>query len=182
LPERLAVPGFLTAQRWIGATEPHYSLGIYDLDDLDVLRSEAYRAIVGVNASPWSRRVMGMCKRLIRCEAEQVLPGDRLAPNGAGGLLFIGLNIPAEIDADFNAWYNEEHLPALTEVSGVLCARRFRSVEGSPRYFALYHLATPDVPASAAWKEAIDTPWSARIRPHFRDRVRVVCKPWSPEK
>jgi hypothetical protein len=40
---------------------------------------------------------------------------------------------------------------------------------------ALYHLAKPDVPQSDAWKKAANTPWTERIRPHFRDLLRFRC-------
>ena len=41
---------------------------------------------------------------------------------------------------------------------------------------ALYHLELPAVIKSAAWKAAIETPWSERVRPHFRDRVRILAR------
>ena len=88
------------------------------------------------------------------------------------------MNVAPEAEADFNAWYDEEHLPALARMPGTLAARRYRSVEaggGSHRYVALYHLEAPAVTQSAAWKAAIDTPWSAKVRPHFRDRIRILA-------
>jgi hypothetical protein len=87
------------------------------------------------------------------------------------------MNVAPEAEDDFNAWYDEEHLPALAAVPGTLAARRYRSTEangGTHRYVAIYHLKSPDVPRSAAWKAAVDTPWSARVRPHFRDRIRIL--------
>ena len=68
-------------------------------------------------------------------------------------------------------------MPALCGVPGVIAARRFRAIEGSPAYMATYYLADPAVQASAAWKQAADTPWSARIRPAFRNLWRVVYRP-----
>ncbi len=41
---------------------------------------------------------------------------------------------------------------------------------------ALYHLANLDVPRSEAWKRAADTPWTARMRPHFRDMLVLRSK------
>ncbi|MBL6600197.1 MAG: hypothetical protein ISP41_15020, partial [Alphaproteobacteria bacterium] len=91
-----------------------------------------------------------------------------------GGLLLNAMNVAPEAEADFNAWYDEEHIPALASVPGTLAARRYISEEGSHRYVALYHLESPDVTRTEAWAKAVDTPWSARVRPHFRDRVRVL--------
>ena len=33
-----------------------------------------------------------------------------------------------------------------------------------------------EVPRSDAWKKAADTPWTARMRPHFRDLLALRCK------
>ncbi|WP_345751040.1 hypothetical protein [Microbacterium rhizophilus] len=47
LPERLAVPGFLSGRRFEAAdgVSPKY-LAVYDLEDLSVLESPEYRALV----------------------------------------------------------------------------------------------------------------------------------------
>ena len=47
------------------------------------------------------------------------------------------------------------------------------------RYVALYHFASPEVPGSAEWRKAADTPWTQRLRPHFRDMVRFDCRRYS---
>ena len=49
------------------------------------------------------------------------------APSGAGGLLVASMKIDAAAEAEFNEWYNAEHLPQLGAVPGVLCARRYSS-------------------------------------------------------
>jgi hypothetical protein len=164
IPERQAVPGFGACERWIGEDHPALSVATYDLDSVEVLRSKPYAAIAYGNLSVWSKRVTAMCKRLLRFEGTQVAPGDAAAP---------------EAEKDFNAWYDEEHLPALAGVPGTLAARRYRSAEangGTHRYVAIYHLESPDVARSAAWKAAVDTPWSARVRPHFRHRIRILTR------
>jgi hypothetical protein len=176
IPERQRVAGFLTHQRWVGADGAPISVAIYDLETVGVLASAAYRAIGGENLSPWSKRITAQCERLLRFEGEQTLPGDQLAPADAGALLLNAMNVDPAVEDDFNKWYDEEHIPALAAVAGVLCARRFRATDAPLKYVALYHMATPGVVASAAWKQAVDTPWTQRIRPHMRDRLRIVCK------
>src|SRR5713101_260590 len=149
LPERQRVPGFLVCQRWIGAQDGKVSVATYDLDSLAVLKSPAYLAIGGENLSPWSKRVTARVERLMRFEGDQILPGDQLAPAKAGGLLLNAMNIAPEFEAEFNEWYDKEHIPALGAVPGVLCARRFRSTSGNRTYVALYHLDAPEVQDSA---------------------------------
>ena len=179
IPERLRVPGFLNAERWIGAQNPKVSLALYDLETVGVLHSPAYQAVGGANGTPWTKRVTGRTKSLIRLEGEQVLPGDALAPHGAAALLLIAMNPAPEAEAEFNEWYNTEHLPALAGVPGVLCARRYRGTGATQRYAAIYHFANPDVPNTAAWKTAGGTPWTERMRPHFRDFLRLDGRRYS---
>ena len=99
-------------------------------------RVQGYRAIGGENLSPWSKRVTARVQRLMRFEGDQILPGDKAAPENAGGLLLVGMTPAAAVETAFNAWYDTEHIPALARVPGVLCAplphRR-------PEYVALYH-------------------------------------------
>jgi hypothetical protein len=177
MPEREHVPGFLSCQRWIGAQNPKEAVHLFDLDGLAVLESPAYRAISGDNVSIWSRRIRAKCRRLIRFEGEQILPGDALAPERAGGLLVVGMTPPAAAETEFNAWYDAEHVPALARVPGVLCARRFKGTGSGPKYVALYHLTRPEVIESAEWKGASEsTPMPAHIRPQIADRIRFVCR------
>ena len=35
---------------------------------------------------------------------------------------------------------------------------------------------SPEVQASEAWKKAADTEWTRKLRPHFRDHLRLVSK------
>lgn len=177
VPEREAVPGFGLCERWIDVENPKVAVATYDLEALAVMRSDAYKAIAYDNLSVWSKRVTAMCDRILRYEGEQTLPGDLAAPAGAGGLLVNAMNFAPEGEADFNAWYDEEHIPALAAVPGTLAARRYRAAPDmatSHAYVAIYHLESPDVTKTEAWAKAVDTPWSARVRPHFRDRIRIL--------
>ena len=179
VPERQAVAGFGACERWIDDDGSPVSVATYDLDTIDVLRSHAYESVAYDNLSVWSKRVTAMCRLLLRFEGTQLTPGDAAAPEGAGGLLLNAMNVTAQAEDDFNAWYDQEHLPALAAVPGTLAARRYRSAErggGTHRYVAIYHLESPDVTRSAAWRAAADTPWSSRVRPHFRDRIRILAR------
>ena len=56
------------------------------------------------------------------------------------GLLAVWTDIPAHIEADFNRWYDEEHLARLLAVPGFLSAARYVALRGGPRYLAMYEL------------------------------------------
>lgn len=176
VPERQRVPGFGLCERWISVANPTQAVATYDLDSLAVLDTAPYRAIAHENLSVWSKRVTAMCARLIRFDGEQTWPGGADSPGGAGGLLVNAMNIAAEHDAEFNEWYDHEHIPALAAVPGVLSARRFRDPKGAHRYLALYHLESPEVTTGDAWKAAASTPWTERLRPRFRDHLRILAR------
>jgi hypothetical protein len=182
LPERQRLHGFLTCERWIGVTNPKVSVGSYDLESTDVLKSAAYLAFAFENASARTKRVTGACTRLLRVECDQTLPGSRIAPPEAGGLLLNAMNIAPEYEEEFNEWLDTEHIPALAEVPGTLCARRFRSRGGSHRYLAVYHLSSSDVVETPEWKKAARTPWTEKLLPQVRDRLRIVCRRYAPAK
>ncbi|MBH67398.1 MAG: hypothetical protein CMM58_03505 [Rhodospirillaceae bacterium] len=179
IPEREAVPGFGACERWIGVENINQAVATYDLDDLDVLNSSEYKSIAYENLSPWSKRVTGMCDRILRFEGTQILPGSESAPTGANGLLMVAINVAQKFDCDFNAWYDEEHIPNLINVPGVLAARRYKSLSGTHTYVAIYHLEKSEVTNSPEWSEAINTPWSSRIRPHFENRIRVLAEKYN---
>jgi hypothetical protein len=177
IPERQRVPGFLVCQRWIGAENPKHSVATYDLDSVSVLQGSGYRAIGGENLSPWSKRVTARTQRFLRFEGDQILPGEKVSPEGAGGLLLVAMTPAPAVETAFNAWYDTEHVPALARVPGVLCARRFRAamVGGGQKYVALYHLTSPAVVDSREWKEAAgSTPRPEHVQ--ITDRLRLVCR------
>ena len=176
IPERERVPGFGTCERWISVANPKHAVASYELDSLAVLQSDAYKAIAYENLSVWSKRVGQMAQRLIRFDGTQSNPGDAVAPAGCGGLLVNAMNVDPEHEAEFNDWYDNEHLPALQAVPGTICARRYKDLSGSHRYLALYHLESPEVTFSDAWKTGAGTPWSAKMRPHFRDHLRILSR------
>ncbi len=179
LPERSRVPGFLSAERWVDVHDPNVSVSVYDLESIAVLGSAAYRAVGYDNISPWTKRIVRLSERLLRFEGTQTVPGGAPSPSGSGGLLVNAMNAAAEGEADFNRWYDEEHIPALSAVPGTLLARRFHATDTSRQWhLALYHLESPDVVATQAWAKAVDTPWTKRVRPFMQDRLRIVCRPY----
>jgi hypothetical protein len=72
------------------------------------------------------------------------------------------MDVDLASEPTFNSWYNDEHIPALLQVPGVIAAYRYKSVEGTPKFVAIYELESPTVRMSEAWKQAVEkTP-----RPH----------------
>lgn len=74
LPERLAVPGFETALRFVSLSgHPRY-LAMYDLARAEVLDSPEYLRVAFKNSSPWTLRVLQKV-RVYRAAGRQIFPG-----------------------------------------------------------------------------------------------------------
>ena len=71
------------------------------------------------------------------------------------GLLMVWTDIDAEFEADFNRWYDEEHIARLLEVPGFLSAGRYMAVRGGPKYLAMYELEDHNVLRSAAYLDTV---------------------------
>ncbi len=94
------------------------------------------------------------------------------------GLLSVWNRIAPEHEAQFNAWYDEEHLDERLAVPGFRSARRYRAVGETYAYAALYELDTPEVLQSADYLRLLAHP-TARTRavmPHFLDMNRAACR------
>ena len=98
-------------------------------------------------------------------------------------LLLLMNDVPAEHEAEFNKWYNEEHLPERVGLPGFLSSRRFVSLEGTPRYVALYDLesaAALQTPEYLALSEP--TEWTRRIRTLRSSHLRNVYEEITPPR
>ena len=106
-----------------------FHVATYDLETPAVLDiAAATSAVVGRHQSVWTKRVTAMCRRIMRYRRRAAAPRrPDCAPPGAGALLVASMNIDPAAEAEFNEWYNTEHLPQLGAVPGVLAARRYRA-------------------------------------------------------
>ena len=171
IPERNGIKGFVSSRRWVfpdaKAGDGKY-LATYELESPDVLATPEYLAHVGDHFTPWSKRCLGKALLFRRWALRETgRAHDSLAApsDAAARALFISLgDIATEHEAEFNRWYDEEHVPLISKVPGVLRARRFFDPAGKPRYVALYDLAGPEVRTHPDWQVAVTTPWTKRIR------------------
>ena len=83
------------------------------------------------------------------------------------GLLMVWTDVPADKEAEFNRWYNEEHLAERLAIPGFLNAARYEAVKGGPKHLAVYELENAAVMESPAYKkvQASPTPWTQKIGP-----------------
>ena len=174
LKERLAVPGFLSGARYEAVKGGPKHLAVYELESPAVLESPAYKK-VQANPTPWTKRcspeVIGTT--FIRNVYTMIHPNaltPEVAQSGMAPALQIGrMDVPPEIDDEFNTWYNTIYVPNYETVPGVIRGRRYRAVSGTPTYLTLYEFEHPTVSESAAWMAQRDiSPVTHRIRPYMR--------------
>lgn len=113
---------------------------------------------------------------LVRLQSLLVVPG---ASSGADAPwhYIVATDVLQEHEADFNAWYDQEHLPGLAAVPGTVQAARYLVTEGDgPRYHACYDLADQAVFNSVPWLAVRGTPWSSCVRPSFRNTLRTMYR------
>lgn len=182
IPERLSAPGFLGARRWIANEAPTKYLALYDLESSAALHTPEYQAMSGENNTEWTKRVLADVTKSYRNVYEQIWPGQAAMLADAGALLTVAIDPDPNLEDDLNAWYQEEHIDLLLKVPGFLQARRFRAIEGSPKYLAIYDLASLDaLKPSPELDRAVNTEWANRTRPTWQRVNRATYLPYSAE-
>jgi hypothetical protein len=82
-------------------------------------------------------------------------------------------------DDEYNAWHSREHVPQRLAVPGIARARRYVG-RAEPRftYFTLYEMASAATLQSQPYLDLLanPTPWSAAMRPSFRQFLRIPCR------
>jgi hypothetical protein len=128
LAERLAIPGFLSARRWVKDCRPGEGkyLATYELESPAVLESPAYLARYK-NQSPWSKRCLGKAVVFKRWACEQLESQD---PHPATKALVLT--------------FEDRSL----SLPGILQIRKFKATSGEK--IALYELA--EMSSSSAYR------------------------------
>jgi len=95
-------------------------------------------------------------------------------------LYVVQMDIPPEYEGEFNRIYDEQHVPEIAKVAGVLGIKRYvleKPVAGVPKYLATYRVKAADIPQNPAWKNAANTgDWAPKIRPHTFNRSHSLFR------
>ena len=99
-------------------------------------------------------------------------------PMAGKGMLLTSMNIDAAHEAEFNRWYDREHLEERVAIEGFLEARRYVAHEGNPKYLSLYSTETFEVLDSPAYRTALanQTAWSKANIARFQNMIRAVAR------
>ena len=93
----------------------------------------------------------------------------------------VQMDIPADLEDEFNRIYDTQHVPNILTAPGVHSVARYRlesaDVNGVARYAAVYEIDSPDTPQTDGWKAQSDKgDWATKIRPHTMNRAHLVFK------
>jgi hypothetical protein len=94
------------------------------------------------------------------------------------GILAIFNNVASGREAEFETWFQQEHLAERLAIPGFLIGRRHEAVSAWPRYFNFYVTQSIGVLKSAAYLGRLDdpTPMTRTVMSEiFKDMIRTVC-------
>ena len=99
-------------------------------------------------------------------------------PIAGKGMLLTSMDIDAADEAEFNRWYDREHLEERVAIDGFLEARRYVAHDGNPKYLCLYSTETFEVLDSPAYRTALanQTAWSKANMARFKNMIRAVAR------
>lgn len=99
-----------------------------------------------------------------------------LAAN-ANGMLFVASDVAPADEADFNRWYDREHVEERVRIPGFLSGARYFSLEGGRKYLGLYRTESLAVFGTPGYRAAFEkqTPWSLANLDRMRQPIRRVC-------
>ncbi|HEY7231273.1 MAG TPA: hypothetical protein VH558_12950 [Pseudolabrys sp.] len=95
------------------------------------------------------------------------------------GILAIFNDCRTGREAEFDAWFQGEHLQERLAVPGFLFGRRHQAISGNAGYFNFYVVESPDVLTSKPYLDRLDnpTPMTKRIMSEvFLNMNRTVCR------
>jgi hypothetical protein len=99
-------------------------------------------------------------------------------PLAGKGMLLTSMDIDPSDEAEFNRWYDREHLEERVAIDGFIEARRYVAHQGTPKYLSLYSTETFDVLDSAIYRTALanQTDWSKANIARFKNMIRAVAR------
>jgi hypothetical protein len=89
-------------------------------------------------------------------------------------LLVVRTDVVEEMEEEFNRWYNEEHIPRLLSVPGVIWAKRGTNTGNGQKFITIYEHENSEVQHTLVYQEALETEWTHRIRPYLRNFTREI--------
>ena len=173
IPQLLQVPGVLGAGRYAALKGGPKYLAIYELENPNVVRGEAFLSAARIGAGDEHAAPSRIGRNFLANAYRQIFPVhsdpiEQTAPMAP--VLQMGrIDVSPAVEDEFNAWYNTVYIPGYLTVPGCLNARRYVALDGQPKYLTLYEFEHAQVPESEAWTRArASNPWTRRMSPNLR--------------
>ncbi len=116
IPERIAVPGFLRARRYVTLDAPPKYFYFYETESLETLRSPVYLARLG-DPTPWTRKTMPLVRNNKRTACRVVTSTGA----GVGGVIAtLELGPRAGHEDELRSWLTGTALRAAAERPGIV--------------------------------------------------------------
>ena len=180
LRQVVALPGFVLGRRYSVDDAPLKYLAWYETVDETIESGPDFQRLVA-QPTPWTQRMRTLYgTQNERMNFRLMRDVGRVTQPDTQWLYIVHTDIPDDIVDEYNAWYDEEHLPRLVTVPGVVRARRYTAVSGNPRYLTAYELTDRDAFESPEGLKARKTPWTAKMRSLFHNTRRRMCKLIAP--
>ena len=171
----LKLPGFLNAARYVALKGGPRYLAFYELESVGALQSDEYHR-VRQNPTEWTQRVSPIAagRNVVRNVYTQIYPSESdphtMGRGMAPALEISRMEVPPQLEAKYNEYYDTIRTPAYLELPGCVAIRRFHAVEsrmpfvetmkprepvveGSPKYLTMYEFEHENVPETQAWRE-----------------------------
>ena len=175
IPERLSIPGVLSAARYVALGGGPKCLACYELNGPEAWHAPEWQHWLN-NPTEWSQRMSPsvVATKYIRNLYRLIYPEDvdpATAQAEMAPLMLVGrMSVPAALETQFNQAYNQERLPQCYSVPGYIRGRRFETQMGEPKYMTVHEMESERVPDSqewGAWTAAVTPVWSQDVRPHM---------------
>ncbi len=166
IPERVAVPGFLRARRYVTLGDPPKYFYFYETESLDTLQSPAYLARLG-DPTPWTRRTMPLVRNNKRTACRVVAS---VGPGLGGVIATLELGPRPGHEEELRSWLVATALPAAAERPGIVAGHLLEgdaAVSTAAKSDEKKLLATPD--ALVRWVVLIEGTDPAPLEGTCRD-------------
>src|SRR5262249_38590960 len=116
------------------------------------------------------RQARARSARLVAVSADAAAP--------CPGILAIFNNVARGREAEFEEWFQHEHLAERIAVPGFLLGRMHEALSGEPRYFNFYVTTSAAILKAPSYLERLDhpTPMTRTVMSEiFKNMIRTVC-------
>lgn len=157
LPLMLERDGWLRAHRYRCVEGEPQWLTMFELDISGAQLAD------GITASPLRNELVGRRIRNYHARTYRLVHSANADEEAPPLVNVISTDVVRGHEDAFNRWYNDVHVPEILACPGWRSARRYRSVDGDPRFLAVYELedevrpfTSREYEAAVGWDDQVE--------------------------